>query len=43
MAMGSASCASAAQVEAALHTADQAMFKDKMRFYEEAKLERRRS
>jgi diguanylate cyclase (GGDEF)-like protein len=43
MAMGSASCASAVQVEAALHTADQAMFKDKMRFYEEAKLERRRS
>nr|WP_315491010.1 sensor domain-containing diguanylate cyclase [uncultured Rhodoferax sp.] len=43
MAMGSASCASAVQVEAALHAADQAMFKDKMRFYEEAKLERRRS
>ncbi len=42
MAMGSASCASAAQVEAALHTADQAMFNDKTRFYEEAKLERRR-
>ena len=42
MAMDSASCASAAQVEAALHTADEAMFNDKTRFYEEAKLERRR-
>lgn len=43
MAMGCASCASAAQVEAALHAADQAMFLDKTRFYEETKLERRRS
>ncbi len=43
MAMGSASCASAAQVEAALHAADQAMFTNKIRFYEEAKLERRRN
>lgn len=43
MAMGSASCASAVQVEAALHAADQAMFANKIRFYEEAKLERRRN
>jgi len=43
MAMGSASCASAVQVEAALHAADQAMFANKTRFYEEAKLERRRN
>jgi diguanylate cyclase (GGDEF)-like protein len=42
MAMGTASCASAVQVESALHAADQAMFQDKERFYEEAKLERRR-
>lgn len=42
MAMGSASCVSAGQVEAALHAADQAMFTNKTRFYEEAKLERRR-
>nr|WP_295781049.1 sensor domain-containing diguanylate cyclase [Rhodoferax sp.] len=41
MAIGSASCASAVQVEAALHAADQAMFINKTRFYEEAKLERR--
>lgn len=43
MAMGSASCASAVQVEATLHAADQAMFTNKIRFYEEAKLERRRN
>jgi diguanylate cyclase (GGDEF)-like protein len=42
MAMGLASCASAAEVEVALHAADQAMFKDKSRFYDEVKLERRR-
>lgn len=42
MAMGSATCVSAMQVEAALHAADQAMFTNKTRFYEEAKLERRR-
>jgi diguanylate cyclase (GGDEF)-like protein len=41
MAIGSASCASAVQVEAALHAADQAMFTNKTRFYEESKLERR--
>lgn len=42
MAMGRASCASAVQVEATLHAADQAMFVDKTRFYEDSKLERRR-
>lgn len=42
MAIGSASCASAMQVEEALHAADQAMFINKTRFYEDAKLERRR-
>lgn len=42
MAIGIASCASAAQVEAGLHAADQAMFKNKERFYNDAKLERRR-
>jgi len=42
MAIGIASAPSAAQVEAALHEADQAMFRDKARFYDEAQLERRR-
>jgi diguanylate cyclase (GGDEF)-like protein len=42
MAIGIASCASAGQVEAALHAADQAMFDHKARFYNDAKLERRR-
>jgi len=42
MAIGIASCASAVQVEAGLHAADQAMFNDKERFYNETKLERRR-
>lgn len=42
LAIGRASCTSAAQVEAALHAADQAMFHDKTHFYEESKLERRR-
>ncbi len=42
LAVGIASCASAGLVEAALHEADQAMFRAKTRFYEEAKLERRR-
>jgi diguanylate cyclase (GGDEF)-like protein len=42
MAIGIASASSAAQVEAALHEADQAMFRDKARFYDEAQLERRR-
>jgi len=43
LAIGIASCASAGLVEAALHEADQAMFRAKTRFYEEAKLERRRN
>lgn len=43
MAMGIASAPDAAQVEAALHAADQAMFRDKTRFYDESKLERRRT
>ncbi len=42
MAIGVASCASAAQVEATLMEADQAMFRDKTRYYDEAGLERRR-
>ncbi len=42
LAVGVASCASAAQVEAALMAADQAMFRDKNRYYDEAGLERRR-
>jgi diguanylate cyclase (GGDEF)-like protein len=42
LAIGIASCASAGLVEATLHEADQAMFRAKTRFYEEAKLERRR-
>jgi diguanylate cyclase (GGDEF)-like protein len=43
LAIGFATCASAAQVEAALMEADQAMFRDKHRYYDEANLERRRS
>ncbi len=43
MAVGIAACASAGQVEAALHAADQAMFHAKARFYDETKLERRRN
>jgi diguanylate cyclase (GGDEF)-like protein len=43
LAIGTAVCASAGLVEAALHDADQAMFRSKTRFYEEAKLERRRN
>lgn len=42
MAIGIATCTSAALVEVGLHAADQAMFANKTRFYEEAKLERRR-
>ena len=42
LAIGTASCPSAADVEAALHEADQAMFRAKARFYETAKIERRR-
>jgi diguanylate cyclase (GGDEF)-like protein len=43
MAVGIASAPDASQVEAALHAADQAMFRDKTRFYDESKLERRRT
>jgi len=42
MAIGIASCHAAAQVEQALHEADQAMFKEKSRYYDESKIERRR-
>jgi diguanylate cyclase (GGDEF)-like protein len=42
LAMGIASCTSAAGVEAAIHAADQAMFEAKTRYYDEAKIERRR-
>jgi diguanylate cyclase (GGDEF)-like protein len=43
LAIGTAVCASAGLVEAALHEADQTMFRAKTRFYEEAQLERRRT
>jgi diguanylate cyclase (GGDEF)-like protein len=43
LAIGSAACTAAGQVEACIHEADQAMFREKTRFYEEAKQERRRS
>lgn len=43
LAIGMAMCHRPGDVEAALHEADQAMFKEKSRFYEEAKIERRRS
>ena len=43
LAIGMASCRAAADVEAALHEADQAMFGEKVRFYEEAKIDRRRN
>ena len=42
LAIGVASCQSAAQVEATLHEADQAMFREKARFYEESQIERRK-
>ncbi|APW43427.1 sensor domain-containing diguanylate cyclase [Rhodoferax saidenbachensis] len=42
MAIGTASCTSASQVEAAIHAADQSMYQAKTRYYEEAKIERRR-
>ncbi|WP_413857055.1 diguanylate cyclase domain-containing protein [Candidatus Aalborgicola defluviihabitans] len=42
MAIGIASCKAAGEVEAALHEADQAMFREKTRYYDESKLERRR-
>lgn len=40
LAIGTATCHSAAEVEPAIHAADQAMFKT--RYYENAQLERRR-
>jgi len=43
LAIGMASCQSAAEVEAALHEADLVMFSEKARFYETANVERRRS
>lgn len=43
MAIGIASCHSASDVEATIQAADQGMYTAKARFYEEAKLERRRS
>jgi diguanylate cyclase (GGDEF)-like protein len=42
MAVGMATCETAAQVEATLNLADKAMFSEKARFYEEAQLDRRR-
>ena len=43
LAIGVACCNSAAEVESAIHAADQAMFEAKTRYYEDAQLERRRS
>ena len=43
MAIGMAACKAAAEVETAVQAADQAMFQAKARFYEEARLERRRN
>jgi len=43
MAIGMASCHSAAEVEATIHAADQSMFEAKSRYYELAQLERRRN
>lgn len=42
LAMGISSCNSAAEVEAAIHAADRAMFEAKSLYYEEAQIERRR-
>lgn len=42
LAIGTACCSAAGQVEATIHEADQAMFRAKARYYEEATLERRR-
>jgi len=42
LAIGISSCTSASQVETAIHAADQAMYHAKTRYYEEAKIERRR-
>jgi diguanylate cyclase (GGDEF)-like protein len=43
LAVGIASCNSAAEVEAAIHAADQAMFAAKTRYYDEVQIERRRN
>ena len=43
LAIGIASCDTAAQVEATLNAADKAMFREKARYYEEAQLDRRRN
>jgi len=42
LAIGVASCSSGDQVEAALHRADQAMYAEKARYYEERPANRRR-
>ena len=42
LAIGVASCVSGDQVEAALHRADQAMYAEKARYYEEGRADRRR-
>lgn len=42
LAIGIATCDTAAQVEATLNAADKAMFEEKSRYYEEAQLDRRR-
>ncbi len=43
LAIGTATCETAAQVEATLNAADKAMFTEKARFYEESNLDRRHS
>ncbi len=43
LAIGIATCETAAQVEATLNTADKAMFSEKARYYEMAQLDRRRN
>lgn len=43
LAIGIASCDTAAQVEATLNEADKAMFTEKARYYDEARLDRRRN
>lgn len=43
LAIGIATCETAAQVEATLNAADKAMFSEKARYYEEARLDRRRN
>lgn len=42
LAVGTASASQASEVEAALHAADQAMFADKSKYYDEHRIERRR-